>query len=330
MPKDVRIGVASIIVQLAVVVHSLADDAKSLASTSECDGLHTVFLQHELFTGHSSRTHESNNSSSAAVTERSLPGANISGAADLSRIYCWAIVGVWEETITHIHQQMQQCGDHVLLSNFSDPDRNVSHIFYDDMSSNLVPDLQNRYWANVTLRFVQAWKHIVSVTAPNDFDWFVKVDADTFLRPRFIPKLVAGLDPSEPMALATQKDQRDGLRLQGPIEIISNAAVYGVHGHGRFFDDHWSVFLETPRCFGNNLCWFEDEFVTAAVQYHGGRMVNRVAEIPLPCTLREQQRTKRPSEVRRLCLKIGLVAIHPVKSAEEFEQLQYLDEFGLD
>merc|ERR1719310_2466416 len=64
----------------------------------------------------------------------------------------------------------------------------------------------------------KVWTYIAATAWPDQFKWFVKLEPDTFFRPRFLPQILARYDSEVPMGFAPGGH----LRFQGSIEIVSH------------------------------------------------------------------------------------------------------------
>lgn len=122
--------------------------------------------------------------------------------------------GPQDDTIEMTWKQLELCGGRVIFSNFSNPAKGVIKLYDRDMSVGSTPG----GWADNTDLFTVAWEYIGKSSWPDEYKWFVKVDADTFIRPRYLPRVVSGLDWREPMILAV-----DG-RVRGALEVMSAAS----------------------------------------------------------------------------------------------------------
>lgn len=297
------------------------------------------------------------------------------------KFFCWAVVTASDQTIQDIQKQMQKCDGYMMLSNFADSTQNIVHLFDDNMEDNKVFG-----WRNLTIRFAKAWEYVAQITERKNYDWYVKVDPDTFFRPQLLSQRVSWFDPSKPVGLGV-----NGL-MQGAMQVVSNGAVFNrLPGTQPFFKNPMSTIM-SPDCFLlekyvekkpgdleegpqlmdpnlahwpniNNGCWWEDLWLTVALKRSGatvmndhlidqcyaliynsnptyatmptcieheiydkaGNVVPTIFDKPTHC-----RSGKEASGLLRLwsvpqCMNQDVVAIHPVKDASKYRQLQLLD-----
>jgi hypothetical protein len=273
-------------------------------------------------------------------------------------LFCWAVVMREEGTLEQVRKQMLGCDSYVLLSNFSDPDRNVVKI-YEDME--LGPPYVDEWGferANCTEMFRTAWKYLAQTTAEKPFDWYVKVDADTFFRPRKLFPMLLQFDPNDVMTVAAAGRTQP----RGSLEAVTRGAV---HSPKPFHD-------VTPQELGGAHAWCEDEWLAKAILTVGGQvpgaslsemgaqtgyecigyllnLYSCMSGLELCCGVSWESLNitspkdlasfdKSSVKIRRdifvkdymstdgVCLSKNIAAIHPVKDVQMYEELQQLDE----
>lgn len=136
------------------------------------------------------------------------------GAVDvtLKDIFCWAVQGPTDAYLMDLARtRLKYCGEYAVFANYTNELRNVVQVFDGDMQTGLTPG----GWANNTDLFLSAWKFIARSPWPEQFQWFVKVDADTFFRPHVLPSFLSKFNPRAPVALV-----QDG-RIRGALEVMS-------------------------------------------------------------------------------------------------------------
>merc|ERR1719469_1791394 len=85
-------------------------------------------------------------------------------------------------------------------------------------------------WANLTHMFRDAWRYIAKTTEGQQFQWYVKIDADTFFRPQMLTAFLRTFDfnPTDVIGVGAL-----GEFMQGGCEVVSQGAV---HSPKRFYD----------------------------------------------------------------------------------------------
>lgn len=148
-------------------------------------------------------------------------------------IFCFTIAPPEEqEMIDLVIEQLSECNRYQVFSTFDDPDRGIVRL-YDDMRQNKVGG-----YTNLTLLLAKAWDHIATSEKWGHIaDWYVKVDPDTFFRPRHLRTLLLSekINPSDVLGFGAQANNEnpawtDGngvlmnSRFQGGMEVVSKAA----------------------------------------------------------------------------------------------------------
>jgi hypothetical protein len=269
-----------------------------------------------------------------------------------------------DATLEHARKQMLGCNSYVLFSDFSDPARNIVKL-YDDMVLGEPCVTKYGKWANVTEKFRAAWMYLAETTAAAPFDWYVKLDSDTFVRPRKLVAWLLRFDPKDALVVAddsprnrNQQNKSNHFKLEGAIEAVTGAAV---HSPKRFYD-------VTVEDIGDPIAWCEDEWLNNAITKTGGQVLKArnpysddsalvsmgVNSSCIGYLLTHREGVYPPNSdelvygvdgkegtmnrtVRRdiflqdyvgalgNCLSKDIAAIHPVKDAETYAQLQQLD-----
>jgi len=155
-----------------------------------------------------------NSANAFSLRSNSELGASSSRNGALSDFFCWAVQGPGDDTIEMAWKQLESCGGRIIFSNFSNPGKGVIKLYDHDMSVGRTP----AGWADNTDLFRTAWEYIAKSSWPDKYKWFAKVDADTFIRTRYLPRSVSLLDSQEPVILTV-----DG-RVRGALEVMSSAS----------------------------------------------------------------------------------------------------------
>lgn len=247
-----------------------------------------------------------------------------------SDFFCWTVQGPSDLTIEAARQQMQLCGGHIIFANFSNPERHTIKLYEGSMDTGTTPG----GWANNTGIFLVAWEYIAKSTWPDQFKWFVKLDADTFLRPRFLPAAVEGLDPSTPVAVAVNG------RIRGALEVMSWKTYRDPKSHLIYQRE---VTNKDPYLKG------EDVWLGYAVQKAGFKLVDAplvngcisflLSYFNLPAQFKDEKGVKGTSSVPAAmlmrgdfskpathhCVSRNILAMHPVKDVAAYASFLRMD-----
>lgn len=180
---------------------------------------------------------------------------------------------------------------------------------------------------------LKAWQHIAATSWPDRFKWFVKLEPDTFFRPRFLPRLLAQYDSEVPMGFAPFGHQHR-IRFRGSMEIVSHKVLR--HPKTTFFLR--SVGEGDP----------DDVVLTERFQDVGFKLVDgsEVSNCEVLCVsyfnapdgyIDSSHRNvlpkilnARPILSNGQCLDREIVSIHPVKDVNMYKQFQVLDKAIMD
>lgn len=253
----------------------------------------------------------------------------------LAEVFCWAVEGPSDYTIALLRHQMKACGKFVVFSNYSDASTSTIKLYNGSMETGLTPG----GWASNTGIFTQAWEYIATSVWPERYNWFVKLDADTFFRPRYLPKLLAKIDYNEPTGLGV-----DG-RMRGALEILS----YRVFRH----ENTKMIYQRSEAQINNPYLGGEDVWIGDAMKRAGFKLVEAprsddgctmflISYFNLPDTYKDLPmsvggtRNVRPKilvdgMVRKptndgRCLHKSVVAIHPAKDIAVYQEFKRVDE----
>lgn len=244
--------------------------------------------------------------------------------------FCWAVQGPHDRTIKLARKQMQLCGGHAVFANISSPERNIIKLYNDSMEVGYA----SGRWAKNTHIFLAAWEYIARSEWPDQFRWFVKIDADTFLRPRFLPAAVEGMDPGRPIGVLMFKN------VAGALEIMS----------GKTFRSSNTFLLHTRNTellAREPILLQEDQWMSNAFRVAGFRLKKSplthgcngylltYRNLPRPLRGRTGKR-KKPTllhlgrvlngefdkpHLKRDCIRRDVLAIHPIKEPDQYQFL---------
>lgn len=253
----------------------------------------------------------------------------------LADMFCWAIEGPRDYTIALLRKQMKACGKFVVFSNYSNVETSTIKLYNGSMEAGLTPG----GWASNTGIFTKAWKFIANSGLPDVYKWFIKVDADTFFRPRYLPKVLAQINYNEPTGIIV-----DG-RMRGALEILS----YKVFRH----ENSAMIYQRSQEQINNPYLGGEDVWIGDAMKRAGFKLVEAprsdegcamflLSYFNLPDSYRDLPmsvggtRNVKPSIlvddlVRKAtgdgrCLHRSIVAIHPAKDIGVYEEFRRLSE----
>jgi len=249
----------------------------------------------------------------------------------IPKIFCWVIEGPETGPLVElVTQQMAGCDDHLVFSNHSSREKMVK-LYTDDMILDKVLAPNGHAWLNNTGMVAKAYEFLSNSEIPDNFDWLVKVDSDTFFRPAALPRILADHDPSKALTFTSY------VHVEGALEVASRG-VFRKYGPGALFNDTLNV---------NEDSIFDDRWLEYAVKHMGGEVVELP---PTECTslvlngynvrfpalpnlfkhYNGNHGTWRPELWKEdfgttpPCLRRDVVAIHPVKDVETYREFQRL------
>jgi hypothetical protein len=253
--------------------------------------------------------------------------------------FCYTVLGPTDYTIWQAQKQMQECGGFAILANYTDEAKGVVK-FHD--GSTEVGKMANG-WTDNTDLFLEAWKFIIDSKWPDQFKWFVKIDADTVFRARYLPQVTAVLNADVPMGLRVQG------RIRGAVEVLS----YKVFRH----KNSWMIHTRTPEdsakddTLGGEDAWIDYALNKAGMELPEAPLTNEgclsllVTYMNLPDKykreedgnvggtdnidpriLQDRQALKTDS-VRKsdACSRNEVVGIHPAKDIKVYEKFVAMD-----
>uniref|UniRef100_A0A7S1AC73 Uncharacterized protein n=1 Tax=Noctiluca scintillans TaxID=2966 RepID=A0A7S1AC73_NOCSC len=199
----------------------------------------------------------------------------------------------------------------------------------------MVLDKVDGYLSNTDM-VAKAYEFLTHSAVYDNFDWIVKVDSDTFFRPRALAGTLSAYDSNEALAITSW------IYVEGALEVVTRG-VFRRYGDDALFQDTLNVRPDSI---------FDDRWVTFAVEHMGGKVVRLptteclslvlngynvqgdiIGDFLMPTAftrhylggtwhpdlLKEDWGTSPPSCVRR-----DIVAIHPVKDLGHYREFQRL------
>lgn len=250
----------------------------------------------------------------------------------LSDIFCWAVMGPSDSYLVDLaRSNLEQCGNYAVLTNYSVPEQHLVKVFDGNMETGLTPG----GWANNTDLFTHAWDFIARSNWPHHHKWFVKVDMDTFFRPRSLPFILSKFNPSQPVAL-----MQDG-RIRGALEVMSGSSF--------LHPNSWMIYTQEAHEASDPYLGGEDVWLGKAFRKAGFRLAETsfpgkcknflLTYYNLPDRLRDTA-VNTPGKARNLpvsllkaackpdggidysegnCVSDQIVAMHPVKDLSVYQ-----------
>jgi hypothetical protein len=121
------------------------------------------------------------------------------------KLYCYAFLRVPLPAVTELlgRQLDQSCDEWDLFSSESNPGLRVTKLYEQ-------PDFDHDW--NFTMRgpVIAAWRHLLSKYNGNPFDWMIKLDYDSFVRPSTFRGLFLQYDTEKPLILSADDGTSDG------------------------------------------------------------------------------------------------------------------------
>lgn len=160
-------------------------------------------------------------------------------------IFCFAVVLASEYPLVPlVLAQLSQCDDHQLIGSHSNDGMRMVGLF----------STQAHNKDNNTAQLIDTWDFVLRRsrlgTADTAFDWYVKVDPDTLLRPTVLRIILRRHSPREALAIGhVQVDGRHRpLYLYGAFQVISRGAADRMVSAGltrwrHFYHPHDDVWL---------------------------------------------------------------------------------------
>jgi len=250
----------------------------------------------------------------------------------LPRLFCWVIEGPGDgPRVRLVVEQMAGCDDYLVFSNHSSNEKMVA-LYEGDM---ILPKVDG--WINNTDMVAEAYEFLTHSTVYDNFDWIVKVDSDTFFRPRALKGILSAYDSNEALAITSW------IHVEGALEVVSRA-VFRRYGELALFQDTLNVRPDSI---------YDDRWVHFAIEHMGGKVVrlptteclslvlngyNVDEELGIvndflmptaftrhhlggtwhPDLLKEDWGTSPP------CVRRDVVAIHPMKDLGHYREFQRL------
>lgn len=142
------------------------------------------------------------------------------------KLYCYAFLRSPLPPVTALlgHQLSKSCDDWDLFSSESNRDLRVTKLYNQS-------DF-DRDW-KLTMRgpVVAAWKHLLEKYDGNPFDWVIKLDYDSFVRPSTFRDMFARYTTEEPLILSADEDYTDGffdaVNSKAAKAVLPEAGVLG-------------------------------------------------------------------------------------------------------
>jgi len=248
----------------------------------------------------------------------------------LPMIFCWVIEGPGTGPLVKlVTQQMAGCDDYLVFANYSSNEKMVK-LYTDDMILDTVDG-----WLNNTWMVAKAYDFLSNSQIPDNFDWIVKVDSDTFFRPGALFKILTHFDADDALAVSSW------LFLEGAMEVVSRG-VFRRYGRGALFNQTLNVREDSM---------FDDKWLDYAVKHMGGNVivlpntecislvlngynVNKARsqvnhqELPQLAKHCNEEGTWHPDLLHENfgtsppCVRRDVVAIHPVKRVDHYLEFQ--------
>ena len=137
----------------------------------------------------------------------------------IPKIFCWVIegpeTGLLVELVT---QQMADCDDHLVFSNHSSRVKMVK-LKTDDMVWDEVLAPDGHAWLSNTGMVAKAYEFLSNSEIPDNFVRLMKVDSDTFFRPRALPRILGDREPSKALTFTSYA------HLEGTLEVASRGVL---------------------------------------------------------------------------------------------------------
>jgi len=245
--------------------------------------------------------------------------SNGSATQDLQNVFCWMIAGSFDATLHLAIEQLSYCGGHAIFSNYSDASTNTIQLF----SGSMTVEKTKGGWAALSPMVLSAWTYISNSTLPEKFDWFIKLEPDTYFRPYLLPAILSKYDSGTPVGLGP------GGRFRGSFEVVSRAVFRHVK----------TPILLAPSQPGADDVWLTGGFKAAGFEIAADTTIDNCEAL---CAsyfdvahkyLDSARRNVFPSmlladvETTRSggCLHKDIVSIHPVKDVAVFQEFRRLD-----
>lgn len=263
---------------------------------------------------------------------------------DRLSVFCWMVETPYDLTAKLARNQLQQCDDYLVFSNYSNTALKTLNLFNGDEM--IVGDVYG--WANTARLIGKAYHALIQSNIPDQHHWLVKIDPDSFFRPWLLRPILAQYDAHEPCLIGRppigprEKSKRN--YVSGPMEIVSYKA---------FRANKSSMILTAMNQTGN-----EDTQLSQAFRWAGWKIIAhqrwdqcykmsfsyenlpKDRHLPhaewdtsiIPNVLRELM-----SDLNVRCKNVGVVdgwnmtihrdvvVAHPVKDVRTYAELQRLD-----
>lgn len=172
------------------------------------------------------------------------------------KMFCFSTVqSEPEKTFASVRHQFEACDGFAFYSNFADVSQSIHKATNRSMvtateSYGMLPG-QGGGSANRDI-FVDVWNHIAE--KEHGYDWYVKVDPDTLLRPTKLRKILGRFKSNEPLVLSDDMDNKP-TGVLGSLYVLSSGAL----------DTYRS---KTKDCEANVNSQFEDQYMEYCMKRH--------------------------------------------------------------